>query len=57
MIRIELKWIVWLILALIVYMLWKGPSDMGTVFMWIIHEFEHVGNALLRGVGAVRSRG
>jgi hypothetical protein len=57
MIRIELKWIVWLILALIVYMLWKGPSDMGAVFVWIVHGFEHAGNALLRGIGAVRRRG
>jgi|HubBroStandDraft_2_1064218.scaffolds.fasta_scaffold5133023_1 hypothetical protein len=57
MIRVELKWIVWLILALVVYMLWKGPSDMGAVFAGIVHLFERVGNALLRGVGAVRSRG
>lgn len=57
MLRVELKWWVWLILALIVYMVWRSPGEMGYVFGGLLHGFTGVGDAVLRGIGAVRASG
>lgn len=57
MLRAELKWWVWLILALVVYMVWRSPGEMGYVFKGLLHGFTGVGDAVLRGIGAVRASG
>ena len=57
MLRVELKWWIWLILALVIYMVWRSPSAMVYVFTGVLHVFTGVGNAILRGIGSVHASG
>ena len=57
MLRVELKWWVWLILALVIYMVWRSPREMVYVIGGLLHGFAALGDALLRVIGSVRSSG
>ena len=49
MLRLEFRWWIWLLAALIIYMIWRGPSEMAFVFGGLVHAFTSVGDAIVRG--------
>jgi hypothetical protein len=54
MLRLEFRWWIWLLAALIIYMIWRGPSEMAFVFGGLVHAFTSVGDAIVRGINAVQ---
>jgi hypothetical protein len=54
MVRIELKWWIWVAFVLIVYMTWKGPVVMEATLHWGLHMFAAVGDGIVRGLGRMQ---
>jgi hypothetical protein len=57
MFRAELRWWIWVLMALIVYMIWRAPSAMLYLLILILHGFANVGTALVHGIENLRRSG
>jgi hypothetical protein len=55
MVRFEFRWWVWVVALLVVFMVWKGPATMEWFGGTVLHGFADVGDAILKGLGAVRA--
>jgi hypothetical protein len=56
MLRFEFKWWVWLVAALVVYMIFRGPGAMSYLFGGLIRGFMDIGNAIVRLIEDVHQK-
>jgi hypothetical protein len=57
MLRLEFRWWIWVVLLLIVFMVYKGPSTMAWAGGAVLRGFAEVGTALVRGLNDVKNCG
>ena len=55
MIRLEYRWWVWLLVAMLIFVTVRSPSTTEAIFGGLLHAFADVGNAIVRMVADVRS--
>jgi hypothetical protein len=55
MIRLEYRWWIWLLVALLIFVTVRSPSTTEAIFGGLVHAFTAVGNAIVRMVAGVRS--
>ncbi len=48
MLRLEFRWWVWLLAALIIYVAWTAPGAMATLVGGVVHVFTAVGDGIAR---------
>jgi hypothetical protein len=57
MLRLEFRWYIWVILLLIVLMIYKGPAVMAWAGGGILHGFDDVATALVKGLANMKNCG
>jgi hypothetical protein len=55
MIRLEYRWWIWLLVALLIFVTVRSPSTTEAIFGGLVHAFADVGNAIVRMVSGIRS--
>jgi hypothetical protein len=55
MIKLEWRWWIWLLVAMIIFITVKSPSTTEAIFGGFVHAFAAVGNAIVRMVANIRS--
>ncbi len=55
MLRLEFRWWVWLLAALIIYVAWTAPGAMATLVGGVVHVFTAVGDGIARFINEVHA--